>query len=137
MKRETIRIFDDAVSANLWRVRLESEGIECFIEDEHIVTMNPLYNYAVGGIKLKVHERDVERAIEIIEIIEDIKRKSDDSSNDNIVRCPHCGSRNFSTKFQSMSGIKGVLSTAFSFVFTLFPKYSKAVRKCKKCDHEF
>lgn len=54
MKRVTIKTFDDAISAHLLRVKLESEDIPCFIRDEHIVTMNPLFNFAVGDIKLKV-----------------------------------------------------------------------------------
>lgn len=134
MKRVTIQIFDDAVSAHLLRVRLESDGIECFIEDEHIVTMNPLFNYAVGGIKLKVHETDVDRAIKIIG---DINSKPSVDNDNDLVRCPNCGSTTFYSNFKSMRGIKGFLSAAFSFVFTLFPIYFKSVRKCKNCDQEF
>ncbi len=42
--------------------RLESEGIECFIKDELTVQTNPVYSYAVGGVKLQVKEEDVEAA---------------------------------------------------------------------------
>jgi hypothetical protein len=47
--------------------RLESEGIECFIKDELTVQTNPVYSYAVGGVKLQVKEEDVEAATKILE----------------------------------------------------------------------
>jgi Putative prokaryotic signal transducing protein len=47
--------------------RLESEGIECFIKDELTVQTNPVYSYAVGGVKLQVKEEDVAGAMKILE----------------------------------------------------------------------
>ncbi len=46
---------------------LESEGIECFIKDELTVQTNPVYTYAVGGVKLQVKEEDAEAATKILE----------------------------------------------------------------------
>ncbi len=46
--------------------RLESEGIECFVQDELTIQANPLYSNALGGIKLQVKEHDVERTVEIL-----------------------------------------------------------------------
>jgi len=48
------------------RGRLESEGIECFAQDELTIQVNPLYSNAVGGIKLQVRESDCQRAVEIL-----------------------------------------------------------------------
>jgi putative signal transducing protein len=47
--------------------RLESEGIECFVKDELTVQTNPVWSYAVGGVKLQVKEEDVEAATKILE----------------------------------------------------------------------
>lgn len=47
--------------------RLETEGIDCSIQDELTVQANPFYSNAIGGVKLKVRESDLERAIEILE----------------------------------------------------------------------
>ena len=49
------------------RGRLESEGIECFAQDELMAQANPLYSNAIGGIKLQVRSSDVERASEILQ----------------------------------------------------------------------
>jgi hypothetical protein len=45
---------------------LETEGIECFIKDGNIVSTNPLYSNAIGGVKIQVNQNDVERANEIV-----------------------------------------------------------------------
>jgi len=47
--------------------RLESEGIECYIKDELTVQTNPVYSYAVGGVKIQVKEEDVAGAMKILE----------------------------------------------------------------------
>ena len=48
------------------RSLLEYEMIYFQIQDEHIVSMDPFSTIAYGGIKLWVHEKDVERADKII-----------------------------------------------------------------------
>lgn len=58
----TIRTFDRAIDAHLLKSKLESEGIECFLFDEHVISINPLYGIATGGIKLCVMAEDAERA---------------------------------------------------------------------------
>lgn len=54
----TLKVFQNSIDAHLLKTQLESEGIECFIFDEQMVTMNMLYSNAVGGIKLKIQEED-------------------------------------------------------------------------------
>ena len=49
------------------RGRLESEGIECFVQDELTVQVNPFYSNAIGGIKLQVRESNYDKAVEILE----------------------------------------------------------------------
>lgn len=65
-KLVTIGRFSQPLEAWLAKTKLESEGIECFLMDEHIVTMNWLYSNAVGGVKLKVREEDAEKAKRIL-----------------------------------------------------------------------
>jgi len=48
------------------RARLESEGIECFVQDELTVQVNPFYSNAVGGVKLQVRESDVEKTMKLL-----------------------------------------------------------------------
>ena len=61
---ETVATFSFAADMGLVRSKLESEGIECFVQDE--LTAQTYIFTAVGGMKLQVRPEDAERAREII-----------------------------------------------------------------------
>jgi hypothetical protein len=46
--------------------RLKEEFINCFLQDEYTVTIDPLLSNAVGGIKLMVADSQAERADKIL-----------------------------------------------------------------------
>ncbi len=52
----------DLFEADLLRGKLKSEGIECFIPDEHAISTNPLYTTALGNIRVEVKENDLNKA---------------------------------------------------------------------------
>lgn len=60
--------FSKGFDAHLAKSKLESEGIEGFLADEHIVQMNWLYSNLVGGVKLQVRESDLVKAKEALGI---------------------------------------------------------------------
>ena len=47
----TLKIFENPIDAHLLKTKLESEGIDCYLIDENTVSVMPLYNITVGGIK--------------------------------------------------------------------------------------
>ncbi len=59
------------VDCHFIKGRLEREGVNCFIDDEHIITVHPFRAVSVGGVKLKVSRNDLSRAKEILSLIED------------------------------------------------------------------
>lgn len=61
-----LRTYDNYISAHIDQGRLESEFINCHLQDEHTVTIDPLLANAVGGIKLLVAEVQAERAWQIL-----------------------------------------------------------------------
>lgn len=134
MKLITIKTFDDGISAHILKNKLESEGINCFVFDENIVTVNALFSNAVGGVKLKIEEQDKEKALSIIQ---EIENKPLTDQNDVEIRCPECHSTSLYSNFKSMKDGKGILSAIVSFVFFVFPIYYKSVYKCKNCGAEF
>lgn len=137
-KLVTLRQYDNSVQAHIDRVRLESEGIQCFIQDEHMVTMNWLYSNLVGGIKLQVTESDFDRAVEILEenYLDDIQDFSDeyinDSQEDLTKRCPRCDSNNtYREKFSRKAFF-------VSLIFLFFPvPFLKPKWKCLDCNYEW
>lgn len=130
----TLKTFDNHIDAHLLKTKLESEGIACFIFDENIVTLNPLYNVGVHGIKLKIMESDAGRAMEILALLED--RPYTDEQNREIT-CPRCGSEKLYGGFTSNRNLTGILSSIVSFLLMIFPFYTRKVYKCRACGHEF
>ncbi len=129
-----LKTLDDGISAHILKTRLESEGIQCFIHDENIVTLNPLYNFAVGGVKLKVNEVDLERAVNVLKEIEETPYTDDEEED---ICCPKCQSTELYADFKSMKNPAGVLAAITSFLLVVFPFYYKSVYRCKKCGTEF
>jgi hypothetical protein len=134
MELITIKTFDNAIDLHIVKVRLESEGITCFVFDENIVSVNPLYNITVGGIKLKVREEDIEHSLAILKEIEATPLTTEE--NQPIV-CPNCSSTNVESGHRSLSGLKGILSGIVSFFFMLFPIYFNRTYHCRNCETNF
>lgn len=75
MKLVVIKSFNDVLSAHLTKSMLESEGVLCFLQNEHIMGVNPFYNYAVGGVKLAVPSYHLDKAIRVL------NERNDDSDD--------------------------------------------------------
>ncbi|TSE05137.1 MULTISPECIES: hypothetical protein [Aquimarina] len=45
---------------------LDQEGISYFFENETMIGVFPFYSNALGGINLKIHKRDKQRVLQII-----------------------------------------------------------------------
>jgi predicted RNA-binding Zn-ribbon protein involved in translation (DUF1610 family) len=130
----TVRTFDNSIQAHLLKSKLESEGITCYLFDENIVGLNPLYNITVGGIKLKIHKADINKVALIIQEVDQSALTNDQGES---LKCPNCHSVEIYSGFKSMKGIKGILSVITSFLLWVFPIYFKTVKKCKDCGYEF
>lgn len=63
-KLVTLNSYRSAINAHIDKTKLESEGIECFLENEG---MNWLYA-GVVEVNLKVNESDIKKAKEILEL---------------------------------------------------------------------
>ena len=66
MKFVAIYSYDNYIPAHIAMGRLKEEYINCHLQDEYSVTIDPFLSNAIGGIKLMVAETQVERAMEIL-----------------------------------------------------------------------
>ena len=66
MKFITVATFDTSPEAHIAMGRLQAEGIDCHLADEHLVQTDWLYSIAVGGIKLQVLPENAEKALQIL-----------------------------------------------------------------------
>ncbi len=58
--------FDNYIPAHIALGRLKEEFINCYLQDEYSVTIDPFLSNAIGGIKLMVAETQIERARDIL-----------------------------------------------------------------------
>lgn len=107
----TVATYNSPIEAHIFAGRLEAEGIQCILEDEHIIAANWLYSNAVGGVKLRVREVDAESASRLLAEMEpagedgtlDSCDQAFDSElaldvDDDAIACPACHSKN--TRYQ-------------------------------------
>jgi hypothetical protein len=71
-----------AGQAHAIRVRLEAEGIPVFLFDEFTINMDWLLSNAIGGVKVQVPEPYLERARNIVGILEEEEEEIEDEGED-------------------------------------------------------
>ena len=128
MPFSTIYSFDNYIDAQLCLQQLQNENINCWLKDEHTVTIDPLLTNAIGGIKLMVHETQKDRATDLLRTI--LNKAKENRA------CPYCGSFNVEYIFSNRKA-----SNWFSAIFTyLLGGYALASEKmyhCFDCKKEF
>ena len=139
----TIANFSHPTEADPVVAWLESEGIECFVTNEHTVTMNWLYSNAIGGVGVQVKVADVEQANEILQAVlgpdavGDEPTSSDPgtdhgSNATSDIRCPRCGSENvYYEKFS-----RRLVFASWALLSVPLPFFKKKW-KCRECEHLF
>lgn len=127
----TIATFNEPTEAHILKGRLEAEGILCFLGDEHIIGAYPLYAMAVGGIKLKVTENDVDEAKTILrriwqgntlfdyDTLDEMAPPEGEAEIAKAIVCPRCGSDQTQEKPYFLQAFLG-------------PKY-----ECRSCMHRW
>ena len=116
------------MDAHLLLSRLESEDIECWLQDENTVTINPIWTNAVGGIKLMVKQDDFARASDIFREAENTRKQA--------IECPNCKGHNVelvSTPRKASNWISAI----FGFLFANYAVSVDKVNHCFSCGHEF
>ena len=120
--------YTNYIDAHIQLGRLQEEGIDCWLRDESIVTIDPLLTNAIGGIKLMVAENDLQKSLELLNTFR-AERKAK-------TVCPKCGSHN--VEFVSTPRKPGNWASVIIGVFiTSFAPPVEKVYHCFDCTHEF
>ncbi len=123
-----LQSFNNYIDAHLLMGRLESEGIECWLQDENTVTINPVWTNAVGGIKLMVKKEDAVLARQILWEIETNRKQTSE--------CPKCKGHNI--ELVSTPRKPGNwLSVLWGFITFTFAPPVEQTNHCFDCGHEF
>jgi len=108
------------IEANLARLRLEDEGIEASIEDQNLISIDPLLVSAIDGVKLRVRAEDSKAAIAIL-------KAHAQAVADIPLHCPRCDSTDVA---------RGWHFAFFSLLWIPFPVgASRRWLRCKACKH--
>ena len=134
--------FSEPIKANIVKGLLNSYGIECFLSDELMVTLNGNFGPAIGGVKLQVFEKDVDR-IHVLLKSENSEPEPVQSieNEDSKIVCPKCHSSNVSYG----GSVKRKFGLWFAFLFSIvalfaiitYPFTQRKVYHCFDCQHEF
>lgn len=62
----TIATFETSFEARLLQGLLIENDIEAIVADEEIMNMMPGSVYSIGGVKVRVREEDLERALQVL-----------------------------------------------------------------------
>ncbi len=124
MNFKQIASYDNFMLANMTLGLLRENDINCHLKDENIVTIDPLLNPAVGGIKLMVEDKDYEQAVNLIKDAETAYLKD--------IPCPYCKSKALTVeeKINKPESFWGKLKN--QIVYGQETTYSKKYR-CQNC----
>ena len=128
MDFKILETFDNYIEANLILGRMRETGINCWLKDENTATIAPFFTNAIGGIKLMVWEDDIPKAIEILNALKEIKRKS--------FACPHCGSHNIEYIISNRK-TTNVISSLLTWLLSNQAMGVHQVWHCFDCNEEF
>jgi DNA-directed RNA polymerase subunit RPC12/RpoP len=136
------KTFIDPNNAHIVKGLLDSYGIECFLSDENMVTLNAMYSSAVGGVKLNVFEKDLNRISAILESENMTEEETTESEKEESeITCPICHSANiaFGGSVKRKFGLSTVVifSVITSFLLMVYPFSLRKVYHCFDCGHEF
>ena len=118
--------------AYLFKGKLESEGVDVFLQNENTINTDPLLSNALGGVKLFVKSEDVMKAKQILDSIPEY------SVNDkgDLLTCPNCGSNTISM-VTSIKDMKSFFAFLYGLLTLSMPLFSKQKYKCESCNFEF
>jgi hypothetical protein len=131
----TLETYYDPILAEIIKGKLEANGISCYLADDNMSVIMPIYNQAIGGVKLRVFEHDLEKAKLII--AEDDNLETEEEPVDNYdVACPHCGSTN--TRYgDAIENKYDLVATIVAFIFFTLPFYARRTWHCFNCGKDF
>jgi hypothetical protein len=121
-----IKTFNNYFLAHIALTRMQADGIECYLLDEHTITLDPMLANPLGGIKLAVKQEDFFVADKLLSAYHLEYMLS--------ATCPQCGSNSFShiPKKEATNYLTAILTWAVSN-YAVAPKY---VYVCGNCGYE-
>src|SRR5580698_7627577 len=62
----TVAKYGNAMEAHLASTKLQSRKIKSYVFDENLISLMPVYDIGLGGVRLKVKENDLDKASKLL-----------------------------------------------------------------------
>ncbi len=130
----TLKTFESGFPANLLKSKLEASGIDSVIFNENMITLNPLYSNAIGGITVKIRESDLEKANEVLL---EISNSPFINEFEEVVKCPKCNSDKLESTSRAIKSKKSIFAFMITLLIGTYPIHTDLVYHCMNCNNEF
>ncbi|TCP23990.1 hypothetical protein EV195_107156 [Tenacibaculum skagerrakense] len=114
-----LAVFEYSTEALVFKSKLDAEDIKTMLMDEKTIDTDPMISQAIGGVKLLVHNEDLEKASAIYNEIRTYEKDRD--GND--ISCPQCSSNRILVADAQRK----------NFFFMLFPFFESRKLICNDC----
>lgn len=126
MELVVIRTFQNYFTAHILLGKLRQAGVECYLRDEHTVTVGPFLSNSLGGIKLIVKKSDEEEVLMLLQNFDDEYRKT--------AVCPRCGGNDIILIPKKTTS--NFFTVIVSWLFSNLAMSGENVYQCTSCNYE-
>ena len=126
MELVILQTFDNFFNANIQLTRLRAMGIECYLKDEYIVTIDPFLSNAIDGIKLMVRKSEEHTVRKLL--------REMNAESDSKLLCPQCGSHQFI--LVPKRSTENLLAAITTWLFSAYAVSAENVYQCTDCGYE-
>ncbi|MGY3055385.1 hypothetical protein ACVWYG_003601 [Pedobacter sp. UYEF25] len=136
------RNYYDPMEANIVKGRIADAGFECFLADQNLAILNPLFTQALGGIRLIVFEKDVVSIDKLLAEEPDFNAEAfnepEEKHSEEVTKmvCEKCGSKHIGYGMATKKRF-GFLTMLVAFATLTYPIFGKKCHHCYDCGHEF
>ena len=126
MELVILQTFDNFFNANIQLTRLRAAGVECYLKDEYIVTIDPFLSNAVGGIKLMVRKSEEQM---VRKLLWEMNTESDKK-----LLCLQCASHKFILVPKRTT--ENLIAAITTWLFSAYAVSAENVYQCSDCGYE-
>jgi hypothetical protein len=131
----TFETYYDHSLAYIILSRLKANRVACFIADDNALQLRPYFTEALGGIKIKVFEMDVDNCLAILsEDPEPLEQATDEPDAPGEICCPYCGSDN--VRYGGAIEFKFHWPSLLLSLFFFVPLYFRNAWHCFNCHRD-
>ena len=123
-----LKSFTNYIDAHIILGRMQEEGVDCWLNNENTTTIMPIWTTAIGGIQLMVQGEHLQKASDVLKVIEQEKKEN--------ISCPKCNSRDVEY-INTIRKPVNWLSAAATFFLGDYAVMPEQRYHCFKCGEEW